>query len=159
VPPGGPHVRPACRADIAVLVDIDSLAYDRQGRGRRIADLVAPSQASTGRILVVVTDGEVRGLLVYQQVLERATVLDTAVHPDYQGQGLAAVLLQAALDEMRGGGATRCELEVRVSNRRAISLYRSFEFVQDGLRKGYYPGEAGREDALLMSRELLGALE
>jgi ribosomal-protein-alanine N-acetyltransferase len=142
---------------VPALVVIDSLAYHRQGRERQISHLVAASPGPTGKVLVVVADGEVRGFLVYQQVLDRATVLDIAVHPGNQGQGLAAVMLQTALDEMRDSGATRCELEVRASNRRAISLYRSFEFVQDGLRTGYYPGESGREDALLMSLELRGA--
>ncbi len=48
-------------------------------------------------------------------------------------------------------------LEVRESNQTAISLYRSEGFVDDGLRKNYYPPKivgGEREAALLMSRSL-----
>jgi len=43
---------------------------------------------------------------------------------------------------------------VRASNLGAQAFYRAAGFVEDGRRKDYYRGAAGREDALLMSREL-----
>jgi ribosomal-protein-alanine N-acetyltransferase len=41
-------------------------------------------------------------------------------------------------------------LEVRPSNAKALALYRRAGFQQVGRRRGYYPGENGREDALIM---------
>jgi ribosomal-protein-alanine N-acetyltransferase len=151
------QVRVACNEDLQRLVDIDSLAYDRERRERRINELVAGTSGSAGHVLVVVVDETVAGFLVYQQVLDRATLMDVAVHPHYQGHGLAAALMRAALAEMLTGGAARCELEVRASNHRAIGLYRAFQFIPDGVRAGYYPAEEGREDALLMSLNFGGA--
>ena len=58
------------------------------------------------------------------------------------------------LDRAAGLGAKECFLEVRVSNDRAISLYRSLGFTQIGERSSYYPGDTGREDALIFSRSL-----
>jgi ribosomal-protein-alanine N-acetyltransferase len=43
---------------------------------------------------------------------------------------------------------------VRPSNDRAVELYRHFGFRQIGVRRGYYPAAAGREDALVFEREL-----
>jgi ribosomal-protein-alanine N-acetyltransferase len=151
----GLQIRPACENDMPPMVRIDSLAHDRGARECRIAQWVAAANGgSSGGALVASLEGEVRGFLAYQQVLDRATLLDVAVHPDYRGQGLASALMQAALDSMRSGGAVRCELEVRASNGRAIALYNRNGFVRDGVRAGYYPGEAGREDAVLMSVDL-----
>jgi ribosomal-protein-alanine N-acetyltransferase len=43
-------------------------------------------------------------------------------------------------------------LEVRISNQRAIDIYTAFGFVQDGVRRDYYPAQSGvREDAVVMS--------
>ena len=43
---------------------------------------------------------------------------------------------------------TAITLEVRVSNQRAINLYKKFGFVEEGIRKEYY--EDNKEDALIM---------
>ncbi len=77
--------------------------------------------------------------------------MNIAVHPDTQGAGLGTLLMRALLDELHQCGVRRCLLEVRQSNQRAIQLYRSHGFLDDGIRKDYYPGDCGREDALLMS--------
>ena len=45
-------------------------------------------------------------------------------------------------------------LEVGVSNQPAIHLYQSTDFVKMGIRKGYYPSEEGREDALILVKRL-----
>jgi [ribosomal protein S18]-alanine N-acetyltransferase len=41
-------------------------------------------------------------------------------------------------------------LEVRVSNKTAISLYENMGFCEMAIRRGYYPAAQGREDAVLM---------
>jgi ribosomal protein S18 acetylase RimI-like enzyme len=52
-------------------------------------------------------------------------------------------------------GGRRLLLEVRNSNNAAIALYRKFGFSDDGVRREYYPAADGREDALLMSMQLV----
>ena len=44
-------------------------------------------------------------------------------------------------------------LEVRESNARAIELYKTSGFDVVGIRKGYYRGIVGRENAVVMSRK------
>ena len=45
-------------------------------------------------------------------------------------------------------------LEVRESNKVAISFYKKLNFKEIGLREGYYKKDSGRESALLMSLTL-----
>jgi len=74
-------------------------------------------------------------------------VKDLAVHPDARGRGVGTSLLERALGVLRSTGATRAKLEVRRSNRRAISLYREFGFEYHRTLDRYY---ADGEDAFVM---------
>lgn len=100
-------------------------------------------------------DGEVLGFCIYQQVLDEATLMNIAVHPDRQGGGQGRLLLGCLLRQLSSQGASRCLLEVRRGNLAAIALYRHVGFVDDSVRSNYYPTTSGREDALLMSCELV----
>ncbi len=41
-------------------------------------------------------------------------------------------------------------LEVRPSNASAVRMYERYGFQKIGVRRGYYPAQSGREDALVM---------
>ena len=45
-------------------------------------------------------------------------------------------------------------LEVRRSNQSAIDLYQDEGFHELGVRKGYYPSDSGREDAIILAKYL-----
>ena len=45
-------------------------------------------------------------------------------------------------------------LEVRVSNKIAYKLYTDLGFNEVGMRHHYYPGRDGREDAIILAREI-----
>lgn len=92
--------------------------------------------------------------VVAQRVLDEASILNVAVDPHWQSQGIGRRLLDNVMEEYRQNGVRRMLLEVRASNRRARQLYESLGFSQDGCRRGYYPGHDGREDALLYSLAL-----
>ncbi len=46
-------------------------------------------------------------------------------------------------------------LEVRPSNQVACNLYEDLGFNEVGIRENYYPAYVGREDALVLAKELL----
>lgn len=46
-------------------------------------------------------------------------------------------------------------LEVRESNSVARALYERQGFTEIGQRRGYYPAQAGREDAIIYAKTLL----
>ncbi|MGE5471817.1 MAG: ribosomal protein S18-alanine N-acetyltransferase [Bacteroidota bacterium] len=98
--------------------------------------------------------GELIGFSVVMSVIDEAHLLNIGVGPRHQGRGYGARLLRNAMTSARLGGAAKLFLEVRPSNARAVDLYRHFGFRQIGLRKGYYPAPAGREDALIFDKEL-----
>ena len=83
-----------------------------------------------------------------------AHLLTLCVHPKYQRLGFGRKILILLLDRASQMDSSECFLEVRITNKVAISLYESMGFESIGRRKGYYPSEQGREDALIMSRTL-----
>jgi ribosomal-protein-alanine N-acetyltransferase len=53
-------------------------------------------------------------------------------------------------DRSRDHGARTMLLEVRPSNPAALRLYARYGFERIGVRRGYYPADRGREDAVVM---------
>ena len=91
---------------------------------------------------------------VISVAITEAHLLTLCVHPGFQRQGYGRRILNLLLARAYKLESSECFLEVRTQNRTAISLYQSMGFEEIGRRKGYYPGEQGREDALIMSRHL-----
>jgi ribosomal-protein-alanine N-acetyltransferase len=83
-----------------------------------------------------------------------AHILNICVRPELQGRGLARRMLDHLLELARVLDVQTVFLEVRPSNGRAVRLYSSAGFCEIGLRLGYYPAVKGREDALVMAKEL-----
>lgn len=75
-----------------------------------------------------------------------------AIDPSCRGRGLGSRLLRWILVAAASRGCREATLEVRPSNREALSLYRRHGFVVTGRRKGYYVDT--KEDAVLMSVRL-----
>jgi [ribosomal protein S18]-alanine N-acetyltransferase len=80
--------------------------------------------------------------------------MNICVNPECQGRGYGALLLRHIIER---ASEQRCRcifLEVRASNRSAYKLYERFGFTEIGVRKDYYPANAGAEDALVLVKEL-----
>lgn len=99
-------------------------------------------------------DSKLAGYFVLMLAVDDAHLLTIAVAESHQRQGLGARLLRQAMVIARAGGATTLLLEVRPSNAKALAMYRHFGFAQVGVRRGYYPAAAGREDALVLTHPL-----
>lgn len=82
-------------------------------------------------------------------------LLNVCVHPDYQGLGFGRVLVEHLVERARQGEASTMFLEVRPSNVVACELYGKLGFNEVGIRENYYPTYVGREDALVLAKELL----
>ena len=79
------------------------------------------------------------------------TKIETDRH--FQGQGCASQLMEYALEKSEELHYQNVNLEVRVSNVKAIALYQKFGFKNVAVRKRYY---SNGEDAYLMIKELEG---
>ncbi|MCB1691823.1 MAG: ribosomal protein S18-alanine N-acetyltransferase [Pseudomonadales bacterium] len=82
-------------------------------------------------------------------------LLNVCIHPDFQGHGFGRALVEHMLYRARSGGARTVYLEVRTSNKVAYSLYEGLGFNEVGVRRDYYPAFVGREDALVLAKEIL----
>lgn len=83
-----------------------------------------------------------------------AHVLNLCVSPEFQRRGVGRKLLQHLSQRAQQADIDMILLEVRRSNQAAIDLYQSEGFHELGVRKSYYPGDQGREDAIILARYL-----
>jgi [ribosomal protein S18]-alanine N-acetyltransferase len=83
-----------------------------------------------------------------------AHLLDLGVAPEWQRQGIGAELTRFLVRIARDRGAARMFLEVRPSNGAARALYAAHGFREIAIRRGYYPGPNGPEDAIVMEAQL-----
>lgn len=74
-----------------------------------------------------------------------------AIAPAWRRQGWGGRLLQELLGRARRRGCQGCRLEVRTSNRAALSLYRRWGFREEGRLVKFYTRPV--EDGLVMYRE------
>ena len=81
-------------------------------------------------------------------------LLNVCVHPDFQGHGFGRILVEHILERALAGKASTIFLEVRPSNVAACELYDKLGFNEVGIRENYYPSKVGREDALVLAKEL-----
>ncbi|MGZ8165845.1 MAG: ribosomal protein S18-alanine N-acetyltransferase [Methylobacter sp.] len=82
-----------------------------------------------------------------------AHILNICVDPAEQKQGIGRKMLENLIEVARGRAET-IFLEVRPSNPVAIALYKNMGFNEIGIRKGYYPAENGREDAMMLALQV-----
>ena len=110
--------------------------------------------ASSGHHLMSLREGRAVGFLLSSFVLDETQLLLIGVSPDWQGVGVGGQLLKELINRSRDQGQKLIYLEVRSGNERAIRLYRSLGFIDIGVRRDYYPGLVGREDAIVMSLQI-----
>ncbi len=79
-------------------------------------------------------------------------LVSLATAPAWRRRGWGGRLLQELLGRARRRGCRACRLEVRTSNRAALSLYRSWGFGEEGRLERFYTRPV--EDGVVMYREL-----
>jgi ribosomal-protein-alanine N-acetyltransferase len=99
-------------------------------------------------------DGRMIGYSVMMQVVDEVHLLNISVLPELQRAGRGSALLMHLFDLALMGSATRMLLEVRPGNVSGQGFYKRHGFVEIGRRRDYYPAHEGREDAIVMVRDL-----
>jgi ribosomal-protein-alanine N-acetyltransferase len=103
----------------------------------------------------VYRDGEeLIGYAVFILAAGEAHLLNLSVAARAQSRGHGRSLLSNVVGVAREHGAKVLFLEVRPSNQVGQRLYAGYGFKQVGVRRGYYPAERGREDALVLALNL-----
>ena len=95
----------------------------------------------------------VGGYLFAVSLYEEFHINKIATDPRLRNRGYGRLLLEDALTQARGVGATAVTLEVRISNLPAREFYRGYGFREAYRRKAYYQDG---EDALALVLTLAG---
>ncbi len=104
------------------------------------------SEIENGNVFVAEIGNKIVGYIVISSVIEGEVHIENiAVSKKWRRKGIGKKLMEFALMSFP---KAYFYLEVRPSNKPAISLYRKYGFSSVGLRKKYY----GDEDAIIMMR-------
>ncbi|MGA8050644.1 MAG: ribosomal protein S18-alanine N-acetyltransferase [Burkholderiales bacterium] len=142
-----PRLEPMRDADLADVAAVESAIYSHPWTRGNFADsLRARYQCFTLR-----SGGALIGYFVLMVAPGEAHLLNLSVAAAHQRKGQGTALLGEVMRLARELGARTLFLEVRPSNLGALALYRRFGFRRVGVRRGYYPAQEGREDALVLS--------
>lgn len=137
-------------SDVDQVVQNEVAAYEHPWTRRIVIDCLR----SGYQCWVLANKNRIAAHGILSVAVGECHLLTLCVHPDFQRLGMGRKLIRLLLERAYRLKAEQCFLEVRASNSRALSLYKELGFVQIGERKNYYPDSTGREDAIIMSREL-----
>lgn len=142
--------RPMELADLDSVLVIENSVYSHPWSRQIMAGCIGSNYDSW----VLLVEGQIAGYGLISAAVGESHLLNLSVGVQYQRSGLGRKLLQHMLGRARTLGAYIMFLEVRASNKGARRLYYAEGFSEVARRKGYYPAEMQREDALVLSLDL-----
>lgn len=151
VPDMSNRMRQMAAGDLDGVEAIERIIYSHPWTRGNFAD----SLAAGYHCWVLERNGELAAYAVTMIAAGEAHLLNLSVAEPLQRQGLGSELLRFVLQLARDCAAVTIYLEVRESNAAARALYARHGFSEVGMRKGYYPATAGREDAVTMTKVLI----
>ena len=99
-------------------------------------------------------EDRVSGYGIMSVLADEAHILNLCIKDDLQSNGLGKEMIDYLIDLAMVHHADVMFLEVRPSNRQALKIYEKSGFDEVGSRKDYYPAKFGREDALILAKQL-----
>lgn len=138
--------------DVDAVMAVEVTAYSHPWTRGNFADAIRAGYLSELRL-----QPEGLGLVGYWVAMpgvEELHLLNLTVSPPCQRAGHGRALLARLVQAARARRDRLLWLEVRQSNAPARALYRADGFEEVGVRRGYYPADRGREDAVVMRLDL-----
>lgn len=120
--------------------------------GRDIKDNYEVSFNTVSKCFVYIIDEQVVGFIVADIFSDRGEIIDIAVDVMYRNNKIGDKLLKYVIDICKNNKCDNITLEVKVTNKPALKLYKKNNFEVVSLRKKYY--QKGTVDAYLMERKL-----
>jgi len=142
--------RPMTEDDVEEIMRIEPHIYSHPWSRGNFVDALRSGYASW----VLLNERQMIGYSLMMMVLDEAQLLNLSIAKAYQKRGLGRLLLEHMIAVAKRQGAANMFLEVRPSNISAIALYENIGFNEMAIRRGYYPAQQGREDAVLMGLAL-----
>ena len=128
-------------ADVPAIYDIEAMSFKTPWSLESLQSDICSNDSAC--YFVADHDGKVVGFCGVHVILDEGHIMNVAVAPDYRGQGIGEALLRTMMAYTNLEAYT---LEVRMSNRAAIRLYKRLGFTEVAIRPEYYIDE----DALIM---------
>ena len=100
---------------------------------------------------VLEINGNVEGYIGTWIEEDHSELINFYVTKDYQNMGFGSMMLEFIIALVKSVKCKVLSLEVRVSNKKAIRLYKNFGFTESHIRKEYY---SNHEDAIVMILEV-----
>ena len=123
--------------DLQQVLDIENQCFENPWSNTYFT-ISLKRPRSYERFYVARRENTVVGYIVFNMLHEEAHILNIAVPPACQRQGIGKYLLASALEMIQADNGREVFLEVAVSNLPAQYLYRQFGFRICGIRKNYY---------------------
>lgn len=139
--------RPMDVRDLDAVLAVEARAYSHPWSRGNFVDALAAGYIAD------VLDGRDSGIVGYFVAMpgvEELHLLNLTIAPAWQRQGHGRALLDAVEQHAVARRHALLWLEVRRSNERALAVYLRRGFAEVGVRRGYYPSGARREDAVVM---------
>ncbi|MCL2388016.1 MAG: ribosomal protein S18-alanine N-acetyltransferase [Defluviitaleaceae bacterium] len=92
--------------------------------------------------------GVIHGHAYMRHIVNEGQITNLAVRRDSRNQGIGSLLVRGLIKAAKERAMLGLTLEVRKSNRAAISLYERHGFAPEGIRKNYYSQPS--EDGIIM---------
>ncbi len=145
-----PHFRHMTADDLDAVEVIEQAVYSHPWTRGNFAD----SLDAGYHCWIMDCGSGVAGYSVVMIAAGEAHLLNLSIALPQQRRGLGSKLLRFVIKLARDHGAQTVYLEVRVSNIAGRALYARHGFAEIGMRRGYYPAGALREDAVTMEKKL-----
>jgi len=145
-----PQYRRMTAEDLDCVMAIENEVYTQPWTRGNFCD----SLAAGYHCRIVELAGEIAGYSVLAAGAGEAHLLNLSIAAQWQRRGLGRELLKFMIDLAREVPAHKIYLEVRPSNLAGRRLYAAAGFAEVATRRGYYSGQGGSEDALVMELEL-----
>ncbi|MDN4525125.1 GNAT family N-acetyltransferase [Fictibacillus fluitans] len=128
------------RHDYPQLTELENLVWNKENSPAEIQYASTEEYAQhfpEGSQMLAVSDGRVCGCFSYRipthlESNRHVAELALAIHPDFQGQGVARALMKAGEEWMKRLGKTKLSLRVMATNPKAIRFYVRYGFVRQG---------------------------
>jgi ribosomal-protein-alanine N-acetyltransferase len=147
------HIRPMMEIDLPEVALIEQKSYAFPWSENIFRDCLRVGYTCRALDLA----GQIIGYGVMSLGAGEAHVLNVCVRDEYRSLGFGRRALEHLLERAGAAGVHEAFLEVRPSNLAAIRLYQRLGFEQIGIRRGYYQAPDGREDAIVLKRDLRSA--
>jgi ribosomal-protein-alanine N-acetyltransferase len=142
-------IRDMQEGDIPAVSEIEHISFSSPWSEHFFLDEIYKKYAFSK---VAVFEDRVIGYICADYLLHESHILNLSVHPDFRRRGVASILMDKAIRELKTKGCIFVYLKVRSSNTGAQKFYKLFGFKVEGIRKKFYGNPD--EDALLMMGRL-----